>query len=176
MGGTRLAGRSLVRRFFTFSCIMVESHEDQIDNWTCGEAIENFVKMTTFPALIFFHTRDKNGWCNCSLVFFNSSRYRDAYVCHCASGSSNGSPEPSLIHDDVIKWKHFPRYRLALCEGNPPVNGGFPSHGQRRGALMFSLICSWINGCWNNRKVSGLRRYRGNYDVSVMSCSNVGSY
>ena len=28
--------------------------------------------------------------------------------------------------DDVIKWKHFLRY-WALCEGNPPVNGGFPS-------------------------------------------------
>ena len=33
---------------------------------------------------------------------------------------------------------------LALCEGNPPVTGGFPSHhkGQGRGALMFSLICA----------------------------------
>ena len=26
------------------------------------------------------------------------------------------------IHDDVIKWKH-----TGLCEGNPPVTGGFPS-------------------------------------------------
>ena len=29
-------------------------------------------------------------------------------------------------HDDVIKWKHFPPY-WALCEGNPPVIGEFPS-------------------------------------------------
>ena len=27
------------------------------------------------------------------------------------------------MHDDVIKWKHL----LALCEGNPPFTGGFPS-------------------------------------------------
>ena len=31
-----------------------------------------------------------------------------------------------VIHDDVIKWKHFPRYWPFLCEGNPPVNSGFP--------------------------------------------------
>ena len=30
------------------------------------------------------------------------------------------------IHNDVIKWKHFQRY-WTLCEGNPPVNGGFPA-------------------------------------------------
>ena len=29
-------------------------------------------------------------------------------------------------HDDVIKWKQFFAL-LALCEGNPPVTGGFPS-------------------------------------------------
>ena len=30
------------------------------------------------------------------------------------------------IHDDVIKWKHFPRL-LALCAGNSSVTGEFPS-------------------------------------------------
>ena len=34
---------------------------------------------------------------------------------------------PSMYHDDVTKWKHFPCWLLALCEGNPPVTGGFPS-------------------------------------------------
>ena len=29
-------------------------------------------------------------------------------------------------HDDVIKWKHFPRY-CSLCAGNSPVTGEFPS-------------------------------------------------
>ena len=47
-------------------------------------------------------------------------------------------------YDDVIKWKHFPRY-WPFVRGihRPPVNS--PHKGQWRGALMFSLICAWIN-------------------------------
>ena len=44
-------------------------------------------------------------------------------------------------HDDVIKWKHFPRYwPFARGLHRPPVNS--PHKGQWRGALMFSLLCS----------------------------------
>ena len=33
-----------------------------------------------------------------------------------------------LLHDDVIKWKHFRvSTLLTLCGGNTPVTGGFPS-------------------------------------------------
>ena len=47
-----------------------------------------------------------------------------------------------------------------------PVNS---SHkGQWRGALMFSLICVWINGWVNNREAGDSRRYRTHYDVTVM--------
>ena len=44
-------------------------------------------------------------------------------------------------HDNVIKWKHFPRY-WPFVRGihRSPVNS--PHKGQWRGALMFSLICS----------------------------------
>ena len=55
---------------------------------------------------------------------------------------------------------------LAICAGNSLVN--FPHKGQRRGALMFSLICVWINGWVNNREAGDLRRYRAHYDVIVM--------
>ena len=58
---------------------------------------------------------------------------------------------------------------LAICAGNSPVPGEFPHKGQWRGALMFSLICVWINGWVNNRKAGDLRRYRIHYDVIVMS-------
>ena len=37
-----------------------------------------------------------------------------------------------------------------------------------RWALIFSLICVWINGWVNNRETGDLRRYRAHYDVSVM--------
>ena len=44
-------------------------------------------------------------------------------------------------HDDVIKWKHCPRYWPFVWEiHRSPVN--FPHKGQWRGALMFSLICA----------------------------------
>ena len=70
-------------------------------------------------------------------------------------------------HDDVIKWKHFPRYRPFLRGINrSPVNSFHK--GQWRGALMFSLICALINGGVNNREVRDLRRHRAHYDVAVM--------
>ena len=58
---------------------------------------------------------------------------------------------------------------LALCAWNSLVTGDFPSHkGQWRGALIFSLICTWINRWVNIRKSGDLRRHRVHYDVSVM--------
>ena len=47
-----------------------------------------------------------------------------------------------IVHDDVIKWKHFPRY-WPFVQGihRSPVNS--PHKGQWREALMFSLICAW---------------------------------
>ena len=71
------------------------------------------------------------------------------------------------IHDDVIKWKHFPRY-WPFVRGihRSPVN--YQHKGQWRGALMFSLICVWINDWVNNREAGDLRRYRAHYDVIVM--------
>ena len=73
------------------------------------------------------------------------------------------------IHDDVIKWKHFPCY-WPFVRGihRSPVN--FPHKGQWRGALMFSLICVWINDWVNNRETGDLRRQSGHYDVIVMKC------
>ena len=58
---------------------------------------------------------------------------------------------------------------LALCAKNSPVPGEFPHKGQWRGALMFSLICVWINGWVNNREAGDLRRYRAHYGVTVMA-------
>ena len=40
--------------------------------------------------------------------------------------------------------------------------------GQWRGALMFSLICPWMNDWVNNRDAGDLRRRRTHYDVTVM--------
>ena len=49
-----------------------------------------------------------------------------------------------FAHNDVIKWKHFPRYwPFARGIHRSPMNS--PHKGQWRGTLMFSLICAWIN-------------------------------
>ena len=71
------------------------------------------------------------------------------------------------IHDDVIKWKHFPRY-WPFVRGIhwSPVNP--PHKGQWRRALVFSLICAWINGWVNNREASDLLHDRTHYDVTLM--------
>ena len=71
------------------------------------------------------------------------------FVCcsnRCCSAKVSGiySPRTASTHDDVIKWKQW------------------------RGALMFSLICVWINGWVNNREAGDLSRYRAHYDVTVM--------
>ena len=42
-----------------------------------------------------------------------------------------------------------------------------PHKDQWRGALMFSLICVWINGWVNSREAGDLKRHSSHYDVTV---------
>ena len=71
------------------------------------------------------------------------------------------------IHDDVIQWKHFPRYwPFVRVIHWSPVNS--PHKGKWRGALLFSFICTRINGWVNNGEAGDLRRYRAHFDVTVM--------
>ena len=62
-------------------------------------------------------------------------------------------------HDEVIKWKHFPRYW-------PFVRG--IHKGQWHRVLMFSLICTQINSWVNNGEAGDLSHHRAHYDVTVM--------
>ena len=74
------------------------------------------------------------------------------------------------IHDDVIKWKQFPRYwPFERGIHRSPVNS--PHKGQWRGALMFSLIYARINSWINNREAGDLRRHPTHCDVIVMISS-----
>ena len=68
---------------------------------------------------------------------------------------------------DVIKWRHFPCY-WPFVRGihRSPLNS--PQKGQRRGDLMFYLICAWINGWVNNREAVDLRHHRAHYEVVAM--------
>ena len=93
-----------------------------------------------------------------------ASYFRDLLV---GEDISLASVFPNSQHDDVIKWKYFPR-RWPFVREIPrsPVNS---SHqGQWRGALVFSVIRAWINGWVNNREAGDLRRHRAHYGVTVM--------
>ena len=60
-------------------------------------------------------------------------------------------------HDDVIKWKHFPRYWPFVRRiHRSPVNS--PYKGQWRGALMFYLICVWTQTSIRCMEVCGLNK------------------
>ena len=77
-------------------------------------------------------------------------------------------------HDGVIKWKKIPRYWL-FVRGIHRSLVNSPHKGQWRRALVFSLICAWINGWVNNREAGDLRRHRAHYDVKVMKLGNPSS-
>ena len=107
--------------------------------------------------------------CDCVM----SSQVKDASdMLAAALEQMDGLLAGQRIHDDVIKWKHFPCY-WPFVRGIhlSPVNS--PRKGQWRGALMFSLICVWINDWVNNHEVGDLRHYPARYDVIVMYWKNV---
>ena len=109
----------------------------------------------------------------------HSCAYIYIYICVCVCLCINKTNYPISIiikfpdypwsHDDVIKWKHFPRY-WPFVRGIDRSPANSPQKGQWRGALMFSLICVWINDWVNNREAGDLRHYRAHYDVIVMIC------
>ena len=70
------------------------------------------------------------------------------FVCTC-NQLRNPDYKRFSNHDDAIKWKHFPRY-WPFMRGIHPSAVNSPHKGQWHEALMFSLICAWING-WVNR-------------------------
>ena len=76
------------------------------------------------------------------------------------------------LDSDLAWWRHqmenFPRYWPFVRGVNrSPVNS--PHNGQWHRALIFSLICAWINGWVNNGEAGDLRRHRAHYDVTVMN-------
>ena len=74
-------------------------------------------------------------------------------------------------HGDAPNGNIFPRYS-PFVRGihRSPVNS--PHKSQWREALMFSLICVWIDDWVNNREAGDLIRYRAHYDVTVMRFGN----
>ena len=70
------------------------------------------------------------------------------------------------LHDDITKWNFFLRY-CPFVWGIHHWLVNSTHKGQRRRALMFSLICTWTNGWANNRDAFDLKHRHGHYDVTV---------
>ena len=70
---------------------------------------------------------------------------------------------PLQGHDNVIKWKHFPRYCVELT-GHQWI-----PRTKANDAELWCFLWSppEINGWVNNRQVGDLRRHRAHYDVIV---------
>ena len=88
------------------------------------------------------------------------------FIWCCFEYVDEGVHVTTILHDDVIKWTFSTL--LAIGAGNSPVTMNFPHKGQWQGALVFSLICTWINGWVNNRGAGDLRPHRTHYDGVVM--------
>ena len=116
-------------------------------------------------------------WCLCDIVHVSRFsrpqqdwRPHDAFHFEIGHVRTRRAIQREYTHDDVIKWKHFPRY-WPFVRGfrRSPVNS--PHKGQWRGALTFSLIYARTNSWANSRDAGVLRRHRAYYDVTVMfSC------
>ena len=88
---------------------------------------------------------------------------------------SNAPHQWASLHDDVIKWKHFPHY-WPLVWGIHRSLVNSPHKGQWHGALMFSFICTWINAHVNNREAGDLRHHCVHYDIIVMLVNFLPKY
>ena len=146
--------RQIIRQILNFFCFDIVIH-NAVETWS-HFITEHWSHATNIRPVIegpfFLFSSIDRGWCHGLDCTYGN------YLC--------------AHHDDVIKWKHFPRY-WPFVRGihRSPVNS--PHKGQWRRALMFSLICVWINGWVNNREAGDLRRYRLHYDVIVMAVQNL---
>ena len=72
------------------------------------------------------------------------------------------------LHNDVIKWKHFPHYWPFIEECTS--HWWIPlTKVSDESFLIFSLMCTWINNWVNSSEAGDLRHYCAHHEVIVMS-------
>ena len=76
------------------------------------------IMFTNISFFIIFHLKGCLSW-------YFSRYFSNLFQSLALTIFTDGAPY-SLLYDDVIKWKHFPRL-LAICAGNSPVPGEFPT-------------------------------------------------
>ena len=102
---------------------------------------------------------------------------KKSYECiSCAPVSSVAQKSLSWQHATFMMTHQMETFSalLAICAGNSPVPVNSTHKGQWRGALVFSWICTRIDGWVNNGEAGDLRRHRAHYDVNILTCSDKG--
>ena len=90
------------------------------------------------------------------------------------SSSVKGRPSLKGWHVGVTTWTWWRHQMetfsalLALCAGNSPVTGEFPSQRPVTRSFDISLTCAWTNRWVNNRDAGDLSRRRARCDITVM--------
>ena len=144
---------------------------------TCGaHNNESLVKMTTFPSQC-LRARVEQWWCvvESYLQICRGNQLFDMALVTIpykgiTSAGRHGRSGPSLLTFIMMTSSNRNIFRVTghLC-GEFTCPGDSPHKGQWRRALMFSLICAWINVWVNNHKACDLRCYLAHYDVIVMA-------
>ena len=66
-------------------------------------------------------------------------------------------------------WRHQTfSALLAVCEGNSPVTGEFPTQRAVTRSFDGFVLSAWMNGWVNNREAGDLRRHHAHYGVTIM--------
>ena len=110
----------------------------------------------------------------------------DKFLCHWEHWGLSSCQHPVLpLMIKLPSWQlslfSVSTLMMTLSNGNifrvtGPLCGEFTGNkGRWRGALMFLLICIWINVWANNRDAGDLRHHHAHYDVTVMLSSNLGN-
>ena len=135
--------------------------------------VRRFLTLWVFPCFFFFFFFPNNfRFTSYKYVTFGYPKvHRPTYLI--VISIDDLAPNRPQIHDDVIEWKHFPRYwpfvrGIHRSPVNSPVPVKFPTQRPvtRSFGVFFDLPLN--NGWVNNREAGDLRRYGAHYDVSVM--------
>ena len=131
------------------------------------DSVKSFPHPPSTNVLLEFCLHERNFTTSVQIIILCNKFEKYKFEITVKSHSDRWVDNVHLEHDDVIKWKSFPRYGPFVRGIHlSPMNS--PNKGQRRGAWMFSLICTWTNGLVNHPDADDWRHHRAHYDITLM--------
>ena len=135
-------------------------------NLNFNQIVTTFIDLIEVVQLTLFIDKTVNSWHS------NDHEYIHIYIQHFCTfiyTHITGAYSSSDLYRSL--WRHQMETfsaLLAFVRGIQQSKVNFSHKGQRRRALMFSLICAWANVWASNRDAGDLRHNRA-HDVTVMS-------